>query len=89
MKPIKFNGYNTTYAKDQPQYQPLPVLKFDTPDGEVVACWKMSFLERLKVLFTGKIWVQLLTFNKPLTPSYVTVNRKELFSLPEDKLISK
>lgn len=85
MKPIKFKGHNTVYAENQPPYIPLPVLKFETPEGEATACWKMSFKERLKVLFTGKIWVQLLTFNEPLTPSYVTVNRKEVFSLPEDE----
>ncbi len=85
MKPIKFKDHNKVYAENQPEYQPLPVLKFDTSEGEVIACWKMSFRERIKVLFTGKVWVSLMSFNKPLTPSFVTVNRKEVYSLPTDK----
>lgn len=85
MKPIEFEGQTDVYAKDQPEYQPLPVLKLEGSKGEVIACWKMSFWERVKVLFTGKVWVSLLSFNKPLTPSYITVNRKEVFSLPTDK----
>ena len=84
MKPIEFKGQNTVYAKDQPEYQPLPALKLDSSNGEVISCWKMTFSERMKVLFTGKVWVSLMCFNKPLTPSYITVNRKEVFSLVED-----
>ena len=70
MEPIKFKGYNVVYAKDQPQYLPLPVSKTD--DGEVTSCWKMSLFERLKVLFTGRIWVSMLTFNEPLQPQKIS-----------------
>ena len=86
MKPINFKHANTTYAKDQPQYQPLPVLKLDTDQGEAIACWKMSLWERIYCLFTGKVWVSLSTFNKPLTPSYVSVFRKDVYSHTDDKL---
>ncbi len=81
MKPIKFLGHNKIYAEDQPQYQPLPVFKADTPQGECISCWQLSFFERLKILFTGKLWLSLMTFNKPLTPVYPTVNMEEVFIL--------
>jgi hypothetical protein len=84
MKPIEFKHQNVVYAKDQPEYMPLPALRLDTPQGEVISCWKMSAWERFKVLFTGKVWVSLMSFNKPLTPSYVSVNRKEVYSHPDD-----
>ena len=84
MKPIEFKHQNVVFAKDQPEYQPLPALKIDSQQGEVVCCWKMSVKERLKVLFTGKVWVSLMTFNKPLTPSYISVNRKDVYSIPQD-----
>lgn len=29
MKPIEFNEQNAVYAKDQPEYTPLPVFKND------------------------------------------------------------
>lgn len=85
MKPIEFKDQNTVYAKDQPEYMPLPALKIDGWEGHVVSCWKMSLKERIKVLFTGKVWLNLMSFNKPLTPSYMSVNRKDVYSLPTDK----
>lgn len=79
MKPIEFKGQNTVYAKDQPEYQPLPALKAD--DGQVISCWKLSFRERIKILLTGRMWLSLMSFNKPLTPSFMSVNRDEMFAL--------
>lgn len=66
MKPITFAQANTTYAKDQPPYLPLPAYK--TEDGIVISCWQLSLLERLKLLIAGRIYVKMLTFNKPLQP---------------------
>jgi hypothetical protein len=86
MKPIEFKHQNVVFAKDQPEYMPLPALKIDSPQGEVISCWGMSFKERVKVLFIGKIWVSLMSFNKPLTPSYISVNRKDVFSIPDDSV---
>lgn len=84
MKPIKFKHANKVYAKDQPQYQPLPALELES--GEVIACWKGNFFERMVFLFTGKMWVSLSMFGRPLTPSYVSVNRKEIYWHTDDKL---
>lgn len=71
MKPIEFPQQNCVFAKDQPEYLPLPAYR--TPDGqEVTACWGMSWRERFRVLFTGRVYVTLLTFNQPLTPSIVS-----------------
>jgi hypothetical protein len=84
MKPIEFKHQNIVFAKDQPEYQPLPALRLDTPQGEVISCWKMTFRERIKVACTGKIWMSLCSFKKPLTPSYLSVNRKDVYSHPDD-----
>jgi hypothetical protein len=89
MKPIKFKHQNVTYAENQPEYQPLPALRIDSPQGEVISCWKMSLKERIKVLFTGKIWISLMSFNKPLTPSYISVNRKDVYSHPDDRTLKQ
>lgn len=71
MEPINFPQQNTTFAKNQPEYLPLPA--FRSEDGqEVTACWGMSWRERIRVLFTGRIYVTLLTFGRPLTPSRVS-----------------
>ena len=80
MKPIEFKEQNTVFAKDQPEYLPLPAHRVEgDPKGQVIFCQSLSFLERVKLLFTGKIWVSFLTFNQPLTPSYFTVDKDDIF----------
>jgi len=37
MKPIQFKHQNVTFAEDQPEYQPLPALKIDSPEGDVLS----------------------------------------------------
>lgn len=86
LKPVDFEDSNVEFAKDQDEYGSLSALRFDSIEGEVITCWKMSFRDRFKVLFTGVIWMRLLTFNRPLTPSNLSVNRKDMYSRPEDKI---
>lgn len=78
MKPIQFPEANITFGKDQPEYQPLPAFRANTPQGEVVTCWKFTFWERLRILFGGKLWLHLLTFNQPLTPSFMTTKKSDV-----------
>ena len=66
MNPIKFKEVNCTYAENQPQYRPLPTHKDRI--GTVTSCWQLTWKERLRVLFTGELWLQQLTFNQPLQP---------------------
>lgn len=54
------------YAKDQPEYIPLPV--HCTPSGIVTSRWKLTWRERLYILFFGHFWLQCMTFNRPLQP---------------------
>lgn len=65
MQPISFERTNCTYAERQPQYNPLPACKVEGPEGRVITCWRVGFIERLKILFTGRIYLSILTFNKP------------------------
>jgi len=79
MKPVKFREQNCTYAENQPEYLPLPVYKDPGPGGDVVSCWRLSFIERLRVIFTGKIWLVMLSFNKPLTPIRLSTKKSDIF----------
>ena len=85
MKAIEFKEQNVVFAKDQPQYKQLPAFKDD--EGTVVFCMKMTFLERLRALFTGEIWCSLMTFNKPLTPSYFTTKKSDILMDKEDEVL--
>jgi hypothetical protein len=54
-------------AKDQPEYIPLPAAPVD--DGHrIVTRWKLSLAERLRILFTGNLWLSVLTLGKPFPP---------------------
>lgn len=76
MKPIEFLGSNCVYAKDQPEYLPLPAHK--SPEGIVTCCWKLSWKERFRVLVKGQLWIQLHTFNRPLTPHFPTTKMSDV-----------
>ncbi len=74
MRPIDFPESNTIFAKHQGEYVSLPAFyDYSNLDGErhfgrVVHCWKLSWRERLRVILSGRMWVQVLTFEKPLQP---------------------
>lgn len=72
MKPVPFPEQTHVIGKDRPEYQPLPAHM--APDGLVVSCWRLSWRERLYLLFTGRLWLMQLTFNQPLQPQVVQVD---------------
>ena len=79
MKAVWFEGCNAAYAEHQEEYETLP--SFRTPDehGIVVSCWKTSLAERWRILFTGRVWLSVCTFNRPLQPVRVEAGVPEEF----------
>lgn len=63
----------TVYAKDQPEYQPLPAHR--SADGTVLTRWKLSWRERLSVLLRGDLYLFVSTYNKPLQPLMLQVEK--------------
>jgi len=76
MKPQKFKECNVEFAKDQPEYNTLPAFRDES--GVVVTFWKLTLRERLRVLFKGGVWLSLMTFNKPLTPTFMTTEKSDV-----------
>lgn len=74
MKPINCKGYNSIFGVGQSEYLPLPAYRHDDESKCVSSCWYLSFSERLKVLFTGRIYTTLPTFGKALTPQRLSVD---------------
>lgn len=68
MKPIKFKGHNMVLAENQKEYQPLPVCDERSKEGTKVSCWRLSFWERIKLLFTGRLFIAQFTFYQPFHP---------------------
>lgn len=76
MKPIEFNEQNCVYAKDQPEYTPLPVFKNE--EGDVISCWELSDDEIKQIVESKKLWISVKTFNKPLQPIFCTVIKDDI-----------
>ncbi len=86
MKPIKFTESNRIYAENQEDYLPLPAFVDPNDErGSVISCWKLSLKERIILLFTGKLWVALLMFGQPLSPSYFTVKKSDVIIKTKDE----
>lgn len=54
------------YAKDQPQYLPLPAIV--DPSGIVMTEWELSADELEMLMEGGRLRLYLYTFNQPLQP---------------------
>jgi len=67
MEAYKFPEANVIFAEHQPEYLALPAHKDpDDPLGIVTTCYKLTWRDLWKLLFTRRIWWQQLTFNNPL-----------------------
>jgi len=76
MKLEYFKEHNVVFAKGQPQYIPLPAHRFPNDEqGMIAFCWGLGFWERVWILFSGKIWHQVLTFNRPLQPQMLSAQK--------------
>ena len=78
MKLVEFPEQTVVIAKDQPQYHPLPAYRYkDDPEGRIVCCWELTWKERFAVLFGGVLWHHILTFNHPLQPQLLTLDKPD------------
>lgn len=55
-----------TYAKDQPEYIPLPSIK--TPDGVILTRWSVNEEEKRQIVEQGYVYLLVNTFNQKLQP---------------------
>jgi len=63
------------YAKNQPQYLPLPAQV--RPDGRVTTRWRLSEEEKALLLQGEDIYLQVLTFGHPMYPILLSVGHPE------------
>lgn len=79
MRPVSpvlpgFESREIIFGKDQPQYLPLPALPSSGEKRCVTSRWRLTFVERLTLLFTGSLYVQQLTYGNKLQPAVLTVS---------------
>ncbi len=66
-------------AKDQPQYLPLPVIELGK--GIMLARWTLSEEEKRIVVETGNIYITMWTFNNPVMPYRLQVEKPNIEQL--------
>jgi len=64
--------FETVYAKDQPQYRPLRTLPGRDGDS-AIARFHFTTAQRTAVADGADIYLELLHFRRPLTPSLIMV----------------
>lgn len=74
MKPIHFPGVNIVFGKDQPEYQPLPAMRFEDGHGSVITCWELTDEEIETLIKTRRLYLKQLTFGQPLQPLLPTID---------------
>lgn len=75
---LDFKERNILIAEDQEEYLTLPAHRTCNDHGEIIFCWEMPFWERLKFLFSGKLWHSVLTFNNSLQPQLISTIKPEM-----------
>ena len=68
----------TEFAKYQQEYISLPSYRAPGDEGLVTSRWKLSWRERIRVLLTGNLWLQVMTFRHPLQPVKLSTTPPEI-----------
>lgn len=72
MKPIEFKQQNCVYASQDKNVIDLLAHK-NVETGIVSSLWKLTWWERIKTLYYGKIWCQQMVCDNPLQPQKLQV----------------
>lgn len=76
MTPSDFPESSGSHGDTQPQYLTLPT--HISEDGTMVtSCWHLSWGDRLRLLWTGRLWLQQLTFGNSLQPQLPHSNKPD------------
>lgn len=73
MKPVNFKEVNKTLKKPESmtdaECQSLPVFY---GEGQSISKWSLTVWERIKILFTGKIWMSVFSDNGTQPPVWLS-----------------
>jgi len=66
-----------TFAKDQPEYRPLPAVVFHGPERRVISRWTLTADERARIAAGEDLYVEQLTFGGALQPILPTIGLRD------------
>lgn len=68
----------TVFGAGQPEYTPLPAVRLDGPEGEIVTRWELDDADRARLLAGGSVYLHVFTFGQRLQPVAITTERPTL-----------
>jgi hypothetical protein len=74
-----FDDKEVVYAKNQPQYNPLRVLRSAGREGNVFSRWSPTAKQRKMIAEGSDIYLELLTYHGPLAPSRMFISDDNQF----------
>lgn len=75
MIPVQFPESNAVLARDQGEYEPLPVYAFQDAEGRIAFCCRLSPAELEEIARTRTLWIQQLTFGRAFQPIALSTQR--------------
>lgn len=72
---VGLESHEVVYAKEQPEYNPLRVLRSKDGMGRVLSRWALTDEQREAVAAGADIYLELVTFNQPLQPIRVAIQQ--------------
>jgi hypothetical protein len=79
-----FEEKEVVYAKDQPEYIPLRTLISAGPERKVLSRWTLTDKQREAVAKGADVFLELMTFGKPLQPIRMIISDGGSDCLPDD-----
>ncbi len=78
MKPIspvipEYQQYEVVFAKEQPEYRPLPALRLDDPSNPIVSRWTFTKEERSRVAAGSDLLLTQYIFEDLFHPLHLEV----------------
>ena len=65
MSPIEFKQQNIVFTAPAGMEDKVEQLPAFRGEGQVISCWHLSFWDRLKLLFTGRLWFSVIGNAQP------------------------
>ena len=72
MTPIQFYEQNIIFVPPPGMEEKVDDLPAFKGQGQVISCWRLSLWERIKLLFTGRLWFSVIGTAHP--PIWMGVN---------------
>lgn len=74
---VSFPESNAMLARDQGEYEPLPIYHFGDVEGRVAFCFRLSDAEIAEIVSTRTLWLQQLTFGRRFQPIALSTQRPD------------